>query len=90
MIARPVDFVTPACYNQQKEKSMNVLFEQVRMQAQISRLLDRAGIEQAQEIVRRAWQIESQARQNKIDRPQANAVVDIGRAEPIDVAAIET
>ena len=69
---------------------MNVLFEQVRMQAQISRLLDRAGIEQAQEIVRRAWQIESQARQNKIDRPQANAVVDIGRAEPIDVAAIET
>ncbi len=56
---------------------MNVLFEQVRMQAQISRLLDSAGIEQAQAIVRRAWQIESRARQNKIDQPQANAVADI-------------
>jgi hypothetical protein len=77
LIARPVDFFHTLCYNQQKEKSMNVLFEQVRMQAQISRLLDSAGIEQAQAIVRRAWQIESRARQNKIDQPQANAVADI-------------
>ena len=69
---------------------MNVLFERVRMQAQISRLLDRAGIEQAQEIVRHAWQIESEARQNKIDRPQANAVADIECVKSTRACAIET
>jgi hypothetical protein len=69
---------------------MNVLFERVRMQAQISRLLDRAGIEQAQEIVRHAWQIESEARRNKIDRPQANAVADIECVKSTRACAIET
>ena len=37
---------------------MNLLFERVRIQAQISRLYDLVSQEQADEIVRSAWQLE--------------------------------
>jgi hypothetical protein len=38
--------------------SMNLLFERVRIQAQLSRLYDLVDPEQADEIVKSAWQIE--------------------------------
>lgn len=37
---------------------MNLLFERVRIQAQLSRLYDLVDPEQADEIVKSAWQIE--------------------------------
>lgn len=58
LIAVLIDFVGPAVYNNKKEQQMNLLFERVRIQAQISRLYDLVGPEQADQIVETAWQIE--------------------------------
>lgn len=58
LIAVLIDFVGPALYNNKKEQQMNLLFERVRIQAQISRLYDLVGPEQADQIVETAWQIE--------------------------------
>jgi hypothetical protein len=57
-----IDFVRPQLYNNKKETSMNLLFERVRIQAQISRLYDLVSQEQADEIVRSAWQLERSSR----------------------------
>jgi hypothetical protein len=46
---------------------MNLLFERVRIQAQISRLYDLVDRSTADQVILQAWQIE-QARQDKIAR----------------------
>ena len=59
---------------------MNLLFERVRIQAQISRLYDLVSQEQADEIVRSAWQLERSNRaktfeQQLKDRENNHAVL---------------
>lgn len=58
---------------------MNLLFERVRIQAQISRLYDLVGRTQADQVILQAWQIE-QARQDKIAQPH-----EIDNSRPVSV-----